>query len=242
MKSFNLVTLLTYILLSNVAMAQQDVLKKNDSEGNLNKADFNFLEPSAEKDIFFPKYINHGIIYNYRFKTTEVEEKTKVADPDEILVPVISPITIPNLVVKTILYKDAKNWAVWVNGKKITQFNQYENKNFSIFSISKNFVQFVMFYPDLKFFEKSLSAKLSPYQKKPEDVLNMPIEASSLDWEYSNESETILVNKEEGIVLVTLEPSQSFSSNDMTIKEAFYKLSDPITLQPDIAPPPTAKP
>ena len=125
MKNINLIIVLISILFSKVVIAQEAIVPSNqviepnkDSKVNVGNSNFDFLEPSAEKDIFFPKYINHGLIYNYRFKIDDE------AAARAIVAPTIAPITIPNLVVKTILYKDAKNWAVWVNGKKITSFNQ----------------------------------------------------------------------------------------------------------------------
>jgi len=198
--------------------------------------DFNnidFSEPAPEKDVFFPKYINHDLIYNYQFRLID-DKKIEELTPITQLTVKITPITIPNLKLKSILYQNENSWTVWLNGKKITYFNKDAIPDFSIFSVSKDAVQIVMFYPNLKYFENYLKNKLPPYKNTTpsEDLLTE--EEEKMQWDFSNENETILVNKTEGIILVTLENSQQFESNNFTIKESFYPLEEPNVIQPEV--------
>jgi hypothetical protein len=195
--------------------------------------DFNnidFSEPAPEKDVFFPKYINHDLIYNYQFRL--IDDK-KIEELTQLTVK-ITPITIPNLKLKSILYQNENSWTVWLNGKKITYFNKDTIPDFSIFSVSKDVVQIVMFYPDLKYFENYLKNKLLPYKNTTPSQDFMSEEEEKMQWDFSNENETILVNKTEGIILVTLENSQEFESNNFIIKESFYPLEEPNVIQPEV--------
>ncbi|MFN9917602.1 MAG: hypothetical protein ACK53L_33765, partial [Pirellulaceae bacterium] len=90
-----------YNLFAQAPSILASVEKKEGVDGQQPKSitskplDFNnidFSEPAPEKDVFFPKYINHDLIYNYQFRL--IDDK-KIEELTQLTVK-ISPITIPN--------------------------------------------------------------------------------------------------------------------------------------------------
>ena len=201
-----------------------------------------FNIPKAENDLFFPKSSDYALLYNYSLRNPVIisdGEKTVAPvvepefDPDnpfQFEDPTLSepeepepiePLIIPNLFLNTLIFEDTDNWSIWINDKRITNFDDRKQPEFYLTKIKDDYVELAIKSRDFYYFKGFFARFLDKNEE-------------GSDWDYQSANNNVFVNIEQNLILVILETAQAFEGSTLIVLEQFYELTSPQPIQPTI--------
>lgn len=156
-----------------------------------------------------------GLAKSLELYEEKVEEEDDGIDKvqDQLITSPSSELVSPSFFLKSILYTDAKNWTIWLNGDKVRSEYSDEYPKAEILKVTPEYVV-------LKW-KSSDFDRLSPnYASELKEVIKGDMEVGKRsEWNLASEKKDIHVNSIKGEVKFKLYPSQSFSVYYMRIYE-----------------------
>jgi hypothetical protein len=146
-------------------------------------------------------------------KQQEKEAKAKAAEAKKIAEQKpprdIAPLEIGNYSVKSLIYSDANDWTVWINGKQYDN-SDFKTKEFAIGGVNEDKLAIIISVPSLRDFDYHLKEKGFVSFKNPM-------------WPAVSKDGKVHANFKQGMLRVSLAPRETFIGNNFAVIDSYTK-------------------